>query len=134
MGVMLSPRFIADAIVCLHAAYVAFVVLGLAAILVGAMLRWNWIRNFWFRVVHLAAIVLVGIEAIFGVMCPLTLWESEFREAAGESVHQGSFLGHWLHELIYLDVPNWLISTGHCLFAVAVIVAFVGIPPRWPRR
>ena len=36
--------------VLLHAVYVAFVVLGMAAILAGIALRWQWVRNFWFRI------------------------------------------------------------------------------------
>ena len=33
----------------LHVVYVAFVVLGMAAILAGIALGWQWVRNFWFR-------------------------------------------------------------------------------------
>ncbi len=49
---------LADAIVIIHALFVAFVVFGMAAIVVGLVLRWGWVRNFWFRVLHLAAIGL----------------------------------------------------------------------------
>ena len=42
-------RFLADAVLAVHFAYVAFVVLGMAAILLGIALGWRWVRNFWFR-------------------------------------------------------------------------------------
>ena len=46
---MLWARVLADLIVVLHAAYVSFVVFGLAAILLGVVFRWRWVRNVWFR-------------------------------------------------------------------------------------
>ncbi len=63
---------LADAVVIIHAAYVGFVVFGLAAILIGVALEWDWVRGFCFRLSHLVAIALVCLEAILGVMCPLT--------------------------------------------------------------
>ena len=53
---MLWARVLADVIVVLHAAYVSFVVFGLAAILLGIVFRWSWVRNVWFRAIHLIAI------------------------------------------------------------------------------
>jgi hypothetical protein len=46
---------LADAVVVLHFAYAAFVVGGFAAILLGRLLGWGWIRNLPFRIVHFAA-------------------------------------------------------------------------------
>ncbi len=61
---MLWARMLADLIVVTHAAYVCFVVFGLAAVLVGVVLRWKWVRNPWFRGIHLAAIGIVVAEAL----------------------------------------------------------------------
>lgn len=127
------PRLAADAIFYVHAAYVAFVVLGLAAVLLGAALGWGWIRNFWFRATHLAAIGLVAAEALLGMFCPLTRWENHFRAQAGQSTHENSFVGYWLHELIFVDLPNEVLAVVHCAFALAVVAAFVWIPPRCPK-
>ena len=66
--------FLADVVVGLHVAYVGFVVVGLLLILVGLLLRWSWVRNPSFRILHLLAIVTVGLEAICGIDCPLTVW------------------------------------------------------------
>ncbi len=65
-------KLLADLIVVFHAAYVSFVVFGLVAILIGAALRWEWVRNFWFRASHLTMIGIVVLEALFGITCPLT--------------------------------------------------------------
>ena len=41
--------YLADGVVALHVSYVAFVVLGQLLILAGVVFRWQWVRNFWFR-------------------------------------------------------------------------------------
>ncbi len=74
--------WIADAVLVVHFAFVAFVIGGLALIWIGKTLRWGWVRNFWFRIAHLGAIAFVALEAVIGVACPLTVWEYP---AAGRS-------------------------------------------------
>ena len=83
---------LADIVLIVHFLFVAFVVGGLALIWIGAALGWAWVRNLWFRVAHLAAIVFVAGEALVGVWCPLTVWEDTLRGVHGEktSSHAGS--------------------------------------------
>src|SRR2546425_8327969 len=68
-------RLLADVVLVIHFAFVAFVILGLLAVWTGRFLRWSWVRNFWFRVAHLLAIGIVAAQALGGVICPLTTWE-----------------------------------------------------------
>jgi hypothetical protein len=60
----------------LDAAYVGFVVLGFTAIVLGSAMGWRWARNLYFRVAHLAPILLVYLEALIGVSCLLTTLEN----------------------------------------------------------
>src|SRR5229473_777350 len=120
---------LADAIVAIHVAYVSFVVLGQLAILIGLALKWQWIRNPWFRVIHLVAIVIVGLEAAGGVTCPLTEWENQARVLAGQTVEQGSFIGRMLHKLLFYDCDQWYFDLGHIAFALLVLGTFVLAPP-----
>jgi hypothetical protein len=124
---------LADAVVVLHALYVAVVVLGLLAVIVGAVLRWQWVRNFWFRVIHLCMIGIVALEAVAGIPCPLTVWEAELRLAAGQPVQADSFVGRCFQNLIFYEGPPWVFTTLHCLFFVAVLATLIWVPPRWPR-
>ena len=59
-----------------HVSGIAFVLFGLVAILLGLVLGWPWVRNFWFRVGHLAAIGVVAGQALAGLICPLTVLET----------------------------------------------------------
>jgi cytochrome c biogenesis protein CcdA len=84
---------LADLIVVFHTAYVSFVVFGLAAILIGAVFHWGWVRNFWFRAIHLTTIGIVVIEALAGITCPLTDWENRLDIWPGRPVFR-DFVGY----------------------------------------
>ncbi|HBO45805.1 MAG TPA: DUF2784 domain-containing protein [Planctomycetaceae bacterium] len=125
-------RLLADLIVVIHAGYVGFVVLGVPAILFGAWRGYGWARNFWFRGVHLLMIGVVALESIFGILCPLTEWEDQLRASAGQDVEEGSFIGRWTHELIFVDLSPGVLTACYCLFAAVVIGLLFLIPPRRP--
>ncbi|MEN6451521.1 MAG: DUF2784 domain-containing protein [Thermoguttaceae bacterium] len=125
---------LADAILLLHFAYVLFVLLGMPAILIGVLLRWTWVRNFWFRAIHLAAIGLVVLESICGIACPLTVWEDRLREAGGGANEPGWFLGRWIERLLFVDASPTVLLVCYVAFGAAVLLTFYLAPPRRPQR
>jgi hypothetical protein len=131
---MFWSRVLADLIVVFHATYVSFVVFGLVAILVGIALRWSWVRNFWFRAIHLTAIGIVVAESLVGMTCPLTDWEKQLRTATGQASYPGDFIGYWAHRLIFYRAEPWVFTVLYILFGLGVLAAFVLAPPRWPGR
>jgi hypothetical protein len=131
---MLWARLLADAMVVFHAAYVSFVVFGLAAILIGIALGWSWVRNIWFRAIHMLAIGIVVGESLLGVPCPLTVWEAQLRKTAGQTAYSGDFIGYWAHQLIFFRADPWVFTLIYTLFGLAVLVALFLAPPRRSRR
>lgn len=125
-------RMSADLIVLIHLAYASFVVLGLLAIVAGAAFRWDWVRNFWFRVIHLLLMGSVAAESVFGVPCPLTVWEKQLRDSAGQTTYAGSFLGKFAHDFLFIDAPQWAFTAAYLAFFVVVVWAFAVARPRWP--
>ena len=123
--------WLADGIVALHVAYVSFVIVGQIAILLGAAFRWRWIRNRAFRLLHLVAIVVVAAEAVLGIPCPLTVWESRLRRLAGQQAIERTFVGRWLHDLLFFDFPPWVFTTAYVSFALLVLATLLFVPPRW---
>jgi hypothetical protein len=123
-------RLLADLIVTVHFAYVAFVVVGQVLVLAGLWRGWGWVRNWWFRVAHLVAIAVVALEAIFDVACPLTIWEQRLRELAGQEASRGTFVGDLLHNLIFVDAPPWAFTAAYVAFAALVAATFVLAPPQ----
>jgi hypothetical protein len=127
-------RLLADLIVTVHFAYVAFVMVGLILITIGAVLQWSWVRNFWFRVGHLTMIAVVVAEAWCGVFCPLTAWENRLRELAGQTSYRGGFIANALHDMMFVEAEPWVFTLCYSLFGVAVLAVFFFVPPRRPER
>ena len=98
-----SFQMLADAVLAVHFAFVGFVVLGLALIVLGGVRRWSWVRNPVFRLAHLSAIAIVVAQAWLGVVCPLTTLEMALRRRAGAATYTGSFIAHWLGQLLYYE-------------------------------
>ena len=117
---------LADVVLLVHSLFVAFVVGGLAIIWIGALCGWQIVRNFFFRVLHMAAILFVCAEALIGVACPLTVWEDQLRGRTAES----GFIARWLQRIVYYDFPPWVFLTLYILFTLAVAASLILIPPR----
>jgi hypothetical protein len=125
---------LADTVVAIHLSYVCYVILGQAAILLGLMLKWSWIRNPYFRLSHLAAILIVAGESLLEVPCPLTVWEDHLRSLAGHPVEQGSFIGRLLDDVMFYDLEPSLFTWIYVGFAVLVVLTLVLAPPRWQQE
>jgi hypothetical protein len=133
----MNRSLIADLLVAIHFGWVMFIVFGLFVILLGGALRWRFVRNFWFRAIHLAMILIVVFEAVFGILCPLTVWEYELRVSIGQ---QGAtdmpFVARLIHRLIFYDFPPVVFTITYCLFGITVLISWLLIPPilPWKRK
>ncbi len=100
---------LADLVVIIHAAFVAFVALG-------ALLVWRRPRLAW---VHVPCVVWgVAIEWTGGV-CPLTPLEQSLRRAAGQAGYQGGFIEHYLEPILY---PAGLTRTAQLVLGAAALL------------
>ena len=123
---------LADLVLLLHFGLVIFVIFGLALIVAGGLSRWQWVRNGWFRAFHLLAIGVVTAQAWLGQACPLTLLENWLRGQAAQPTYDGSFITHWVGRLLYYSAPSWVFTVCYTAFALAVIAAWIAVPPRRP--
>ena len=120
---------LADLIVFIHFLYVSFAVLGEAAVLIGALFRWKWIRNRVFRITHLVMVIFVALESILGVICPLTEWEYSLRGLAGKPADvELSFMARVIHKLIFYDLPDRFFMVLYIGFSLLVVLTLVFIP------
>ena len=120
---------LADIIAIIHLGYVIYVILGFILILAGIFLKWKWIRNLWFRMIHLGAIVGVALEALLGMNCPLTVLEFSLRYGAPPSERRLSFVGELIDSILYYDAPAWLFTIIYVGFALLVATTFIIAPP-----
>ncbi len=128
--------YLADLVVGVHVAYVAYVVVGQALVVLASALGREWGRNRWFRLTHLLAIGVVAVEEWRGWRCPLTVWEEQLRVLGGQVVSGEMFMGRLLHDLLFVDdtMSGDAITVLHYAFAALVVQALVMYPPRLWRR
>ncbi len=108
----MTYRILADAVLALHFAFIAFALLG-------GILVWRWPRLAW---LHLPAAAWAAGIAFFGGICPLTPLENRLRAAGGEAGYAGGFIESQLEALIY---PGWL--TREIQVALGAVVLAVNL-------
>ena len=131
-------RMLAHVVLVIHFAFVSFVVVGLLLTWIGYFLSWSFVRNFYFRAAHILAMGVVLLEALFGVVCPLTTWEIELRTLGGQIVYEDqSFMQYWIHKIMFfqLEPLTFKIIYG-CFFTALLLSFFFGRPraPGWLTR
>lgn len=120
---------LADIVVAVHVAYVACVVFGLVFALLGKALGWEWVRNRWFRGIHLAMILGVVVRSCICTDCPLTTWENELRKWGEQVELEG--VGYVLHVVIHPGSPTWSYPVIYVCFAGLVIATLWWVPVSW---
>lgn len=123
-------RLAADAVVVAHLGYVLIVIFGLLLVFVGRLLNWQWIRNSWFRTIHLSMIVIVVVESLLSITCPLTTLESYLRRQGGENVEDGTFIGRLAHNLLFCDITAETFVWIYSGFGALVLLSWILVPPR----
>ncbi|HEX4709043.1 DUF2784 family protein [Phenylobacterium sp.] len=109
-----------------HLAVIAFNVLGLIAIPLGAALNWRWVRVRWWRLLHIASWAVVALQAILGRACFLTLWQDELTGASGEP----PLIMRFVNGLIFWPLPIWVFGAIYLALFAVVIALWWFIPAR----
>lgn len=122
-------QLLADVVLTLHFLVVAFVIGGLVLTIIGNFKAWRWVNALWFRLAHLAAIAVVIAQAWFGATCPLTSLEMWLRAKARAATYHGSFIEHWVHQLMYYDAPSWVFTLAYSVFGLLVAATWWRFPP-----
>jgi Protein of Unknown function (DUF2784) len=119
--------WLADAIVAVHLSYACFVLFGFLAILAGLLLGWNWTRSLKFRIVHLICTVLVGVESLWGVTCPLTTLENFLLQKGGRAGYERSFIGRLMNQVLFYDAPEELFTFLYLLLSALTLLTFIPV-------
>lgn len=127
-------QHLADMVLTLHVAIVAFALGGLILIIVGGLRGWPWIRVPWFRLAHLATVAIVVVDTWLGMACPLTSLEMSLRARAGGQTYAVSFIEYWLQRVLYFEAPLWVFTVAYSLFGLVVVATWWYFPPRFGRR
>ena len=117
----MAARLLADLVLLVHFAFVAFAILG-------GLLVFHWERARW---IHLPVLAWgVAIELV-GWICPLTPLENALRRAGGEAGYEGGFVEHYLVPILY---PGDLTREHQIRMGLALLLFNVGVYGLWASR
>lgn len=122
--------FLANAVLIAHLGVVLFIIGALVLTLLGGWRGWDWVRNVWFRSLHLAGIAYVALEAWLGIVCPLTTLELWLRSRAGQAIYDGDFIAYWLRKLLFYEAEPWVFIAAYTVFGLLVALSWMLVPPR----
>jgi len=129
----MSPSFLAaaaDAVLLFHLAVVLFNVAGLVVIPLGAWRGWRFVRRFWWRVVHIAILAVVALQAVAGRACFLTLWQAELLRQAGESASTAPLIERLVARVMFWPLPLWFFAALYVAVCVYTVLLWRLVPPR----
>lgn len=116
---------LANAILAVHLAVIAFNVAGLIVIPLGAWLGWRIVRIGWLRLLHLGLLAVVAAQALAGRACILTIWQNEL---TGNRQMPEPMVMQWVDRVIYWNLPVWVFALIYSLAFLYVVALVVFIP------
>jgi hypothetical protein len=121
---------LAGLILTLHAAIIAFNLFGLIAIPLGGWRDWRFVHAPLWRLLHIASLGAVALQATLGRACFLTLWQAAAEGRAGAPT---PLIMQWVNALIFWPLPLWVFTLLYlCVFGYALALLWL-VPLRWRR-
>ena len=124
-----ADLWLAEGILALHFAVIAFNVFGLIAIPLGAWRGWSWVRAPLWRWLHVASLAVVALQAVAGRACFLTVWQDAL---AGRREGEPLIM-RFVNGLIFWPLPLW-VFTSFYLAMLAHTLALIRLAPPRPWR
>ncbi len=118
----------------IHLLYSLVIVIGFLLIIIGFFARWNWIRNFKFRLIHLLMIGIVAVESVFNAECPLTWLEYKLMSLDHMKHSSMPFIAGMVYKVLYYNLPVWLFNAVYIIFGLTVFIIWFAIPPVLPKK
>jgi hypothetical protein len=121
---------LAGLILTLHAAIIAFNLFGLVAIPLGGWRGWRFVHAPLWRLLHVASLAVVAVQATLGRACFFTLWQSA---AEGHSGAPTPLIMQWVNALIFWPLPLWVFTLLYLgVFGYTLALLWL-VPLRWRR-
>jgi hypothetical protein len=116
---------LADLVLITHFAIAAFLALGMLLIPLGAYWHWAWVRSRRLRQIHMGLMILIAIEALFHITCPLTTLEAYLRKSTAPE----SFWADQLGKILYWELPLEFFTILYGCCVVWALFLWKSVPP-----
>lgn len=122
----MSAAIVAGLVLAAHVGVIAFNLFGLIVIPLGGWRGWRFVRARAWRLLHLACLAVVAVQALLGRACFLTIWQDQLAGAPD----QAPLVARVINGLIYWPLPLWVFTAAYvAIFAYAVALWFL-VPPK----
>ena len=119
---------LAALILAVHLGIIAFNLFGLVAIPLGAWRGWRFVREPSWRMLHVASLAVVALQAMAGRACLLTVWQDEL---TGSPPGTAPLIMHWINAVLFWPLPLWVFGIIYiAIFAFVVLLLWL-VPPSW---
>ena len=115
---------LAETVLAVHLAVIAFNIFGLVGIPLGGWLGWRFVRVRWWRWLHLTSMAVVAAQAVAGQVCFLT--DLEARLTGAGAAAQPLIMG--LVNGIFWPLPMWAFAAIYVLLFAFVVVLLKLVP------
>lgn len=122
--------FLGQLVLALHLLVIGFNVAGLVLIPVGARLGWRFVRIRWLRLLHLASLAVVAVQAVLGEACFLTIWQDDLTGGGAAD----PLIMRAVNSLLFWPAPMWVFTGLYLAVFVYVLLLWRLVPPHggWP--
>ena len=114
-------RALADLVLVVHFAFVAFVIFG-------GVLALRWPRVAW---IHLPIALYGAAVEFIGFVCPLTPLEVALRQRGGQAGYAGGFIDHYIAAALY---PTGLTRQVQLILGAALVALNVVVYGIWWKK
>lgn len=117
---------LAHLVLAIHVAIIAFNLVGLVAIPLGARFDWSFVRALTWRMLHVLSWGVVALQAAAGRACFLTDWQFEL---VGGQGNPDPLIARWANAVIYWPLPLWVFAVLYAAAFAFVLALLWAVPP-----
>lgn len=117
---------LAELVLAFHLGVILFNLFGMIVIPIGGWLGWRFVRIRWWRVLHVAVLAIVALQAFFGRACFLTLWQ----QALGGYESGTPLIMGIVDRLIFWPLPMAFFAALYVVVFLYVVLLLWLVPPR----
>ncbi|MGC8616982.1 MAG: DUF2784 domain-containing protein [Desulfurella sp.] len=119
---------LADVVVVIHFLYAATIIVGLILIYIGKYIKWHFVKNATFRIIHLVMIMIVAFESVFHIECPLTYIEYKLLSLAKMHYQNTPFIAGFINKILFWNLPNEFFDILYIALAIFILLSFFIVP------
>ena len=114
-----------EIVLLFHFCIFLFIILSFFFIPFGYYQKWEWVKNKYYRLIHLVLMGFIFVETILGFMCPLTVLENFLRNNIGINYK----ITQIIHQIMYWDLPTYQFIILYLLSLLYIIFLWIFFKP-----